>query len=120
VLESEDDAATVTNSAWRMPTKAELEELKALPNQWVTDYNGISGLNGRVFTGKNGNTLFIPAAGFRNGSDIDYAGSYCCLWSSSLHLDYPRNAYGLHFYSDVIRVFYDDRYYGYSVCPVLY
>lgn len=60
-----DDVATVTNSAWRMPTKEDFEELIAkTANSWVTDYNDISGLNGLVFTSKvNGNTLFIPAAG---------------------------------------------------------
>ena len=87
-----DDAATVTNSAWRMPTETELKELFALPDQWVTDYNGVSGLNGRVFTGTNGNTLFIPAAGYRFGSDILNASSNCYLWSSSFTLFYPSNA----------------------------
>ena len=49
-LVPEDDVATVTNSAWRMPSKEDFEELLAgTTNSWVTDYNGISGLNGRVF-----------------------------------------------------------------------
>jgi hypothetical protein len=118
VLESEDDAAIVTNSTWRMPTKEELEELKALPNEWVTNYNGISGLNGRVFTGINGNTLFIPAAGYRDGSDIDDAGSSCNLWSSSLSLVNPNSAYSLSFNSYYVSMFNSGRYAGCSVCPV--
>lgn len=54
-LVPEDDVATQTNSAWRMPTEVECRELMALPSKWITNYNGISGLNGRVFTGTNGN-----------------------------------------------------------------
>ena len=54
ILDAVDDIATLEfGSNYRMPTKEEIKELIALPNQWVTDYNGISGLNGRVFTGKN-------------------------------------------------------------------
>ena len=64
-LVPEDDVATVINSAWRMPTKEDFEELIAgTTSSWVTNHNGISGLNGCIFTSKvNGNTLFIPAAG---------------------------------------------------------
>ena len=101
VLESEDDIASKTNSAWRMPTKEEFDELVAgTTNSWVTNYKGISGLNGRVFTGINGNTMFIPAAGFPFGSDFSGVGSDCYLWSSSLYLDDPSRAYYLYFNSD--------------------
>ena len=115
VLEAVDDICTATYGAgYRMPTKTEIEELIGLPNEWVTDYNGISGLNGRVFTG-NGNTLFIPAAGYFNGSSHHDAGSYCYLWSSSLDADYPAFAWRLYFYSDGIYADFNDRCYGLSV-----
>ena len=117
VLQPEDDVVTVTyGSNYRMPTKAELEELKALPNQWVTNYNGISGLNGRVFTGTNGNTLFIPAAGIFDGSTHYSAGSDCSLWYSSLYN--PGNTWYLYFNSGNIGLYYDIRYYGFSVRAV--
>ena len=101
----------------------------ALPSQWITNYDpnkaehttddgGIQGLNGRVFTGNNGNTLFIPAAGFRDGSDISNAGSRCFLWSSSLYLGYPDYAYYFYFSSDDSRMSGYYRCYGCSVCPV--
>ena len=117
-LVPEDDAATVINSAWRMPTQAEIEELVALSNEWVDNYNGISGLNGRVFTGKNGNTLFIPAAGYRIRSDINYVGSYCYLWTSTLYSFDPTVAKYLRFKSNEIYILSSDRCFGYSVCPV--
>ena len=121
VLESVDDIASNTNSTWRMPTKEDFEELLGrTTNSLVTNYNNISGLNGRVFTSKvNGNTLFIPAAGFCYGSDFDSVGSDCYLWSSSLTLDRPDLAYYLTFYSDDINLNDDfNRYYGFSVRPI--
>ena len=86
----------------------------------ITNYNNIEGLNGRVFTSKvNGNTLFIPATGYRSGSDIHDVGSGCNLWSSSLYLDNPSSAYSLDFGSDDISMGNYYRYYGFSVCPVI-
>ena len=119
-LVPEDDVATVTKSAWRMPTKEDFEELIAgTTNSLVTNYNGVSGLNGRVFTSKvNGNTLFIPAAGFCNGSGIYNVGSSCYLSSSSLYLDYPSNAYYLLFDSDSIDMNSRSRFCGLSVRPI--
>ena len=119
-LDSEDNVATQTNPAQRMPTKEDFDELKAgTTSSWVTNYNGISGLKGRVFTSKiNGNTLFIPAAGYRHGSDIFNVGSFCYLWSSSLLLDSPYCAYYLSFYSGNIGMFSRDRCDGFSVRPV--
>ena len=109
---------------YRMPTKAECEELIALPNKWVTNFKGISGLNGRIFaktqveldgTFNDDTMLFIPAAGHFNGSTHNTAGSDCLLWSSSLNSDFPSNARHLYFYSNNIRLGNYDRYYGFSV-----
>ena len=119
ILDAVDDIATRTyDSNYRMPTKAEIEELITLPNQWVTDYNGISGLNGRVFTGTNGNTLFIPAAGFFYGSTHSLTGSNCNLWSSSLYSGYPNYALRLDFHSNIINLSDNVRCYGFSVRAV--
>jgi hypothetical protein len=76
-------------------------------------------LNGRIFEGRNGNIIFVPAAGYCDASNIEYAGSFCYLWSSSLYLDYPVDAYDLYFYSDVIRISNDYRYDVNSVRPVI-
>ena len=116
VLKSIDDVATkIYGSDYRMPTKAELEELLSLSNKWVTDYNGVSGLNGRLFTGRNGNTLFIPAIGCFTGPAQYYVGDGCYLWSSSLDLDEPDKAYGLSFNSSGIDINHNKRYLGFSI-----
>ena len=191
-LVPEDDIATQTNPAWRMPSKEDFDELLAgTTSSLVTDYKGISGLNGRLFikakitrqvfkniplysplaegeitdelwailsirtleeineiissdittmmfkdaemsVPADYNTdygfvekevdptisMFIPAAGYCNGSDILSVGSDCSLWSSSLYLDRPTDAYCLEFRSNIINILYGYRYFGYSVRPV--
>ena len=57
-----DDAATTNwSNGWRMPTKEEWQELlDNTTNKWTTQ----NGVNGRLFTGSNGNSLFLPAPDF--------------------------------------------------------
>ena len=122
-LELMDDVAHLEfGGDWHMPDSKLLCELMLYTNnEWVENYNDIEGLNGRVFTSKvNGNTLFIPAAGSCYGSGFLDVGSFCYLWSSSLHLGDPNNAYYLGFNSNNICMNYYDRFLGFSVCPVLY
>ncbi len=120
------------NFKFHIPTKEQCEELiNYTNNYWVNNYDpnksihntkddrGIQGLNGMIFEGKNRNQLFIPAAGYRNGSNIFNVGSKCYLWSSSLDLDHPSNAYNLFFYSDRIGMRVCSRYFGHSVRPVI-
>ena len=66
-----------------MPTLEQFRELrKYTTNEWIKNYNKISGLNGRLFKSKiNGNTLFFPAAGYENGN-VQAAG-YCGTIMSS-------------------------------------
>ena len=73
-LQPGDDAATAQwGSGWRMPTKDEWQEL--LDNT-TTTWTTQDGVNGRLFTAANGNSLFLPAAGYRGGSNLYDAGSY--------------------------------------------
>lgn len=123
ILELTDDVAhSEFGGDWHMPDSKLLYELILYTdNEWVENYNDIEGLNGRVFTSKvNGNTLFIPAAGYRYGSDINVVGSGCALWSSSLGLGSPDRACYLGFNSFSIDMSCYDRFFGFSVCPVLY
>jgi len=116
VLLPEDDAATANwGSGWRMPTQTELRELKDNCTVTLTTQNGV---NGRLFTAANGNSVFLPAAGYRWGSGLNYGGSYGRYWSSSLGTDYPGFAWYLYFYSDNYDMDGDGRYYGFSVRPV--
>ncbi len=116
-LETEDDAAyAALGGKFRMPTKAEIEALLALSKEWVSNYNG-SGIHGYKFTG-NGNTIFLPAAGYRDGTGLTDAGSYGSYWSSSLYAGRPDSAWYGYFYSGSVSWGIVSRYYGFSVRPV--
>ncbi len=95
ILQPGDDAATA-NYGGRTPTKEEWEELCNNCTNVLTTQNGV---NGRLFTAPNGNSLFLPAAGYRYGSSLSNAGSRGYYWSSSLDTDYPNSAWVLYFYS---------------------
>ena len=132
----EDDAAyqckKCHNFKFHIPTKEQCEELlQYTKNYWVNNYDpskiehnleddgGIKRLTGRVFEGKNGNQMFIPAAGYRYDYDIRDINCCCNLWSSSLKLDNPRGAYELTFDLERIRVCSSNRYYGFTIRPVV-
>jgi len=98
-----------------MPTKAEQDELRNNCTWTWTTQNGVEGYK---VTGKNGNSIFLPAAGYRNGSSLSRAGSYGYYWSSSLLSSYSHNAYDLSFYSSSIDWGDYGRFLGLSVRPV--
>ena len=87
VLLPEDDAATANwGSDWRMPTQAEFQELYDNSDwEWTSNYNG-TGVSGIIVKSRNNaNSLFLPAAGYRYGTDLLNAGSEGDYWSSSLN-----------------------------------
>ena len=67
----------------------------------------------------NGNSIFLPAAGYRSGSSLYNAGSYGYYWSSAPHGSDSYVAYYLYFLSNNHRMRNDRRNYGHSVRPVL-
>ena len=115
VLDPEDDAATANwGGAWRMPTKAEQDELRNICTWVWTTQNGV---NGSKVTGPNGNSIFLPAAGYMHNSDLGNAG-LSGFWSSSLYTDRPSHACDVLFNSDLVGWDYSSRGYGLSVRPV--
>ena len=117
VLDPEDDAAHVNwDGSWRMPT---MEECKELINKCTWTWTTQNGVNGKLVTGPNGKSIFLPAAGCRLGKKLYSAGSLGYYWSSSLYTDYPYYACYVHFDSyDVNWIDDGSRYGGYSVRPV--
>ena len=114
-----DSAHAQMGGDWRMPSKDDIYELLTFTtNEWIEDYEG-SGVNGRVFTSKkNGNTMFIPAAGIWDGSSVlnqgDDADLWCALLSSVTIV-----ARGLFFGSDDCNINYFCRCSGISVRGVI-
>ena len=78
----EDDAATANwGVGWRMPTWEEWQELiDNTINTWVIQ----NGVNGRLFTASNGNSIFLPAAGYIYDDHLSNVGNWGDYWSSSL------------------------------------
>ncbi|MBO5586264.1 MAG: hypothetical protein J5914_01035 [Prevotella sp.] len=121
-LEAADDAATANmGGKWRMPTKAEQDELRTQCT-WTwqakgnTEFNGVAGYK---VTGTNGKSIFLPAAGYRFGAPLSEAG-WCgfCL-SASLSESSPRLAYEVSFTSNYVGESNNYRYYGFPVRAVL-
>ena len=125
VLDLADDAANANwGGNWRMPT---IEELQELVNNCTWIWTTQNGVNGCLVTSKkNGNSIFLPAAGF-NGFGYSGLGLYSedsngYYWSSSLVTDRPERARHLYFYRyevDWWNYYRSSRYDGLSVRPVL-
>ncbi len=65
LLDHADDPATVIlGQNWRVPTQSEFDELREKCT-WV--WTTLQGVNGYRITAPNGNSIFLPAAGFRYG-----------------------------------------------------
>lgn len=65
----------------RMPTFAEINDLISKCNpQWME----VSGVYGCKFTARNGNSIFLPVAGYREGTDIYGFGEKGLYWTGSI------------------------------------
>lgn len=116
-LQSGDDPATANwGGGWQTPSIAQWKELlNNTTNQWTTR----NGVQGRLFTSKKkGQTLFLPAAGYRYYGNPGGSGSSGYYWSSSFYTGHPDNACYLDFGSVSCHMYDDDRYYGFTVRPV--
>ena len=113
---SRDAARANWGGSWRMPTKTEFQELIDNCTWTWTTQNGYKGY--RV-TGENGQSIFLPAAGLRNGDTLYNDGVFGFYWSSTPNESYSDYAYDLCFYESRRDVSWDYRYLGVSVRPVL-
>lgn len=115
------DAATANwGGSWRMPTKKEIKELLLCCEWEWTQVNGVNGIKG---VGLNGNSIFLPASGYREGALLNDYGDIGHYWSSMPNIDDdPDNtnkyAYTLFFNIDYHRDSYGYRFCGATVRPV--
>jgi hypothetical protein len=116
VLDSEDDAATANwGGAWRMPTHAEMTELRT---ECTWDWTTQNGVNGYKVIGPNGNSILLPTVGRVCEGMLNDAGLYGYYWSSSLEALHPDYAYGERFDSGNVYFKISSRCFGLSVRPV--
>lgn len=108
--------------AWRMPSKYQIEELV---NYCTTTWTSQNGVNGTLFTGPNGASIFLPAAGNRWNDYLDLEGMLGDYWSSSIYPGYnQRYAYNLYCGLESDGVWrwgwrYGRRCSGFTVRPVI-
>lgn len=66
ILDEEDDVASMNwGLDWKMPTKAQFQELV---DECIWTWTTQNGINGYSVEGRNGRTIFLPAAGFSSGN----------------------------------------------------
>ena len=107
----------VDESGLRLPTREEMQELLDCCSWNWTTYNGVEGYE---VIGPNDNSIFLPAAGCRGGTELETRGIYGRYWSGT-DKDYPINtAYymAFYYYSGAREVVYATCDQGFSVRPV--
>lgn len=103
---------------WRMPT---VEDFDELIGNCIIEWVNLNGVRGRKFTSEiNGNSIFLPAAGYRGCRGRDCASWYGYYWSSAQHPLFYFHAYNfrLCFHSGYADMSHNGRGNGFSVRPV--
>ena len=112
------DAARANwGGTWRLPTEAEMEELM---DKCTWTWTSQGGHNGYRVTGPNGSSIFLPAAGYRDGSSLYNANVAGYYHNSTPDMNDATIVYQL-FIDNSRSVWYagsDSRYPGQSVRPV--
>ena len=118
-----DAASYLWKGSWRMPTEAEFSELV---NNCVWEWMAVNGVNGyKVTSIANGNSIFLPAAGYKDGSSLYGQGSYARYWSGTYYSEYSSSSsyynersYYFYFALGSYRTIEQYRYYGMPIRPV--
>lgn len=110
-----DVASLNLGGGWRIPTEYEARELIDKCTWISTTMNGVKGSK---VIGPNGNSIFLPAAGYYYGDSHDsvtYNGRY---WTSSPYNNRPNCAYYMYFSNDRHYVNWYRRFQGHPIRPV--
>jgi hypothetical protein len=100
-----------------LPTAEELDELRTNCTWVWTTQNGVSG---RKVTGPNGNSIFLPSAGYRDEGGLRKETAQGYYWTGTLDgaLNVYHRAYRLYFCQSYVRTEATERYIGGSIRPV--
>ena len=90
-LQSSDDAAAANwGNGWRMPTYDEINELE---NNCTIIQTNVNTISGWLFTGPNGNSIFLPNAGGYWENELTNAGAHADYLTSSIYEEVPNHAW---------------------------
>ena len=106
-----------------MPT---IGDIKELIDNCTCKYINQGGKEGYTFTSSNGNSIFIPSAGYKIGTTVYYGNAGYATINSSSAVDsdtywatqFPSFIMGLYDSLDGNLWSYSYRYYGRPICPV--
>ncbi len=115
----EDDAANyILESKWHIPTQTDVEELL---RECTAEYTQYYGKNGYVFTGPNGNAMFLPVAGYMEEDEYIKNDRGADYWTSTVYEDSQKNAVTLDFNMSLSLGTGDEyRPYGLPIRPVIH
>lgn len=111
------DAARASwGGSWRMPTRAEMQELiDSCRWYWVIQDKQRGYL---VKSRRNGNSIFLPATGWQSGKDPCYTSKYGDYWCATPYEGSNQGAYSLDFDGSAREIGWLDRSMGRSIRPV--
>ena len=118
-LEPEDDAAHVLwGGSWRMPTENDIKELFTKCSNKFVIQNGVQGL---LVTGNNGNTIFLPFVGYKQGTELKKANEQAYWWTSTKTRGYDQQAIYFGSQHDQGRTYVSgrsNRFFGFNIRAV--
>lgn len=120
VLDASDDAATMNwGSNWRTPSQEDFQELyEKCTVEWIQ----LNGVYGCKFTSSvNGNSIFLPAADFREGTEKHHNSTPCGYYWTSALAGVSVHAYNLsvaEYYLNSAEFRDNERFVGFSIRPI--
>ncbi|MBO5865258.1 MAG: hypothetical protein J6Q73_04325 [Bacteroidaceae bacterium] len=109
-----DVATAKLGKSWYTPSSADFEELI---NNCTWEWTTVNDVNGYKVTGPNGNSIFLPATGYRDVTSYSNDGKSGEYWSSTPHKD-TQYSYYFCYTADGYYTFWNCRYVGRCVRPV--
>ena len=101
---------------WQMPNEDDFNELiNNCSYKWIT-YNGVEG---GMFTGPNGNSIFLPAAGCRINNVNDKDTSIGCYLSGTQTYGSIAEAFHLQINNDNAHLYQGECCHGYTIRPIV-
>lgn len=96
----EDDAVSVNwGGGWYLPSVEQWQELIDYTTHDTITQNGVKGF---LFNASNGNSLFLPNAGFYSDNGNHSIGRLSIFWSNSIDPELPSCAFAFGFQSGVV------------------
>lgn len=115
LLSKYDAAFSNCGDSWKIPTKEECVELKDF---CIWSRIGEGKYAGYKIVGPNGKSIFLPAAGYRNGENIFSSVDYGFYWTSTINEDRGIGTYYISFDKNSYDVEWYYRMYGYTIRAV--